>query len=136
MSGIPIENVVFCSAADGANGKGVVSAKLGLSHFVDDLPKVLKSVYADPAGNSGDLVRTFKGKLFHFQNGGRYKHRSSELDGTSAGFKDYYHAVSGWTEVLDCFNRDSSVFTKSGIEVHRIQIGADGDVALHMVTRL
>jgi hypothetical protein len=38
-SGIPAENVVFVPTVAGPNGKGAVSAKLGLTHFVDDLRK-------------------------------------------------------------------------------------------------
>lgn len=106
------DNVVFVSEVSGPNGKGVASKHLGLSHFVDNKWEVLQSVFADKAGNSGDLVQRFQGFLFHFANGGTGRWKPKRPFGMSTDLQAHYCAVSGWSEVLgwlrDCVTSDSS----------------------------
>jgi hypothetical protein len=144
-SGVLLENVVFVPTVSGAYGKGAVSARLGLTHFVDDRVDVLKSICSDEAGNSGDLVRRFDGRLFHFEHGGRGTHTPSQRSEMPVDFRDHYHPVSGWPELLACFGKTgdydqvqplSTVFTKSVVEEHRIPIGADGDAASRVISLL
>merc|ERR1712228_920988 len=106
-SGLLPSNVVFVPTVDGPFGKGAVSARLGLTHFIDDRPEVLKSIYADEAGNSGDLVRKFQGKLIHFEHGGMGTRRPSEPEEMPADFRHHYRPVSGWSEVLECFEENT-----------------------------
>merc|ERR1712113_880420 len=62
----------------------------------------------------------------------------------SDDFKDHYHAVSGWAEVIDFFGNKTqcvsqpraSVFISSGVDVHRIPIGIEGAVGSQMVAQL
>jgi hypothetical protein len=95
-TGLPSENVWFVRDIDGPNGKGVVANHLALTHFVDDRWDVLKAVFADKSGNSGDLVQQYEGKLFHFALGWKPKHPED----MPSDLKPHYCAVSGWSEVL------------------------------------
>lgn len=165
MSGIPLDNVVFVPAVSGRFGKGAIAACLGLTHFVDDKCEVLRSVYADECGNSGDLIREFGGKLFHFEHGGRGKLRPCCPAEMSSGFKALYCAVSGWPELLDHFDEDihprtneagdgsrkrfyaplpktrqdglaSTSFVASAVAVHRMPVGVAQDAAFDVAARL
>jgi len=100
-TGLLSENVVFVEGIHGLNGKGVAAARLGLSFFVDDKWEVLESVFMDKAGNSADLVQRFQGILFHFATGGRGRWKPKHPHRMSCAVKQYYHAVSGWSEVLE-----------------------------------
>jgi len=142
---IPKENVVFASAIDGATGKGVVSARLGLTHFVDDRADVLLSIYADKAGNSRDLVDQFNGKLFHFKTHVSSMRADPRSSSTLSSMEAPYLVVSGWSELLAFFGKHidddqaqlrTSVFTKSVVEVHRIPIDVEEDIVSRIVPRL
>jgi len=144
-TGIPIENVVFVSAVDGPTGKGVVGARLGLTHFVDDRIDVLHSIYADKVGNSRDLLEQFNGKLFHFKS---YVSNMPSDHRPSRSFSDmqiHYRVVSGWPELLASFGKNidddqtqfrTSVFTKSVVKVQRVPIDVEEDIASRIVHRL
>jgi len=69
-TGLLRENIHFCRECTGPQGKGVVAATLGLSHFVDDKDENLWSVYNDPAGNSRCVIDQLGGLLFHFARSG------------------------------------------------------------------
>lgn len=102
LTNIPKDNIVFVSAIDGPEGKGVVSAQLGLSHFVDDKSEVLKSIWEDEAGNARHLVERHNGLLFHFAKGGWGK----TLPPVDAGdlapmMRRHYHPVANWEELLE-----------------------------------
>lgn len=143
-SGILLENVVFVPDIDGPYGKGVIASHLGLTHFVDDKYDVLRAVYADKCGNSGDLVREFKGRLFHFEYGGRGQTRPCCPANASADFKDHYRAVSGWPDLVACFekrilSKDSQAspkFVASAVAVHRVAVGLEQDNAFNVADRL
>jgi len=143
-TGMLLDNVVFVPTVDGPCGKGAIAAKLGLTHFVDDRSEVLKSVFADEAGNCGDLVRKFQGKLFHFEHGGKGERRPSEPAEMPDDFRKHYYPVSGWSEVMAFFSEDvhgvgqsrASKFTSSGVGVHRMQVSTEGTVGAHVVAQL
>jgi hypothetical protein len=104
-TGLPSENVWFVRDIDGPNGKGVVADHLALTHFVDDRWDVLKAVFADKSGNSGDLVQHYDGKLFHFALGWKPKHPQD----MPSALEPYYCAVSGWSEVLKVLRISASI---------------------------
>jgi hypothetical protein len=142
---IPKENVVFVSAIGGPTGKGIVSARLGLTHFIDDRIDVLHSIYADEAGNSREFVEQCNGTLFHFKSHVSSTRMDSRPSNALFGMGTAYLAVAGWSELLASFGKDidadqvqirSSVFTKSVVEVHRIPIDVDEDIASRSAPRL
>lgn len=100
VTGVPKENIVFVPCIDGPFGKGAVSAKLGLSHFVDDKLDVLTSVYSDKDGNSGHLVELHQGILFHFAKGGNGSAPTSNSDEIGPRMRRYLVAVGSWSELL------------------------------------
>jgi len=110
--GLPSKNVVFVSAISGGNGKGVQAKRLHLSHFVDNKWEVLEAVFSDRAGNSGDSVQRFHGRLFHFATGGIGKWKPELCEAARArvspAFYSYYTAVSGWSEVQELLQGDAS----------------------------
>merc|ERR1719453_991312 len=108
-TGVLADNVVYVSAADGPDGKGVAASRLGLSHFVDDKLTVLESVFADRAGNSGHLVKHFSGTLFHFASGGSGVSAPSCSQEREAKLRGHYFGVARWSQVLDRLNLDSSM---------------------------
>jgi len=108
-TGVLADNVVYVSAADGPDGKGVVASRLGLSHFVDDKLAVLESVFADKAGNSGHLVERFNGTLFHFASGGSGVSAPSCFQEREAKLRGHYFGVAGWSQVLERLHLDSSM---------------------------
>jgi len=89
----------------GPRGKGVAAAGLGLTHFVDDTWDVIESVFSDPVGNSGDLVRQFGGILFHFAQCG-YGQRPRPCRRVADDFEKYYCGVTGWSEVIHRLKHD------------------------------
>jgi len=155
-SGIPPGNVVFVSAINGVEGKGVAAARLGLSHFIDDKSDVLESVFADKAGNSGDLVRQFDGILFHFATGGIGRWKPKAPIGMSRELASHYCPASGWSDVLRVLRRDSSprvppevdelkvenqhatsaATMASVVLVHRVSVGIEEDGVFGVVRRL
>mmetsp|Transcript_94356 Transcript_94356/g.177598 ORF Transcript_94356/g.177598 Transcript_94356/m.177598 type:complete len:513 (-) Transcript_94356:291-1829(-) len=98
--GIPLDNVVFVEDISGPRGKGVAAARLGLSFFVDNKFEVLESVFADKEGNCAHLIQQCNGTLFHFANRGSGRWKPKPPAGMSGDFKSFYHAVSGWSDVL------------------------------------
>lgn len=109
VTGVPVGNLLFVSDVKGPGGKGVAAAYCGLSHFIDDRFEVLQSVFSDPAGNSGGLVRHFSGTLFHFAKGGEGRWRprapSSQL---KHGIASHYVPVACWKDVLDRLLHDAN----------------------------
>eukprot|EP00931_Biecheleriopsis_adriatica_P049572 TRINITY_DN28685_c0_g1_i1.p1 TRINITY_DN28685_c0_g1~~TRINITY_DN28685_c0_g1_i1.p1 ORF type:complete len:665 (+),score=151.63 TRINITY_DN28685_c0_g1_i1:108-2102(+) len=100
-TGVPKGNIIFTSAADGPNGKGVIASQMGLTHFVDDKIQVLCSVYSDSAGNSGPLIEKFEGLLFHFAKGGCSQQPPlCNLAEMPPMMRKHYCGVANWAEVL------------------------------------
>merc|ERR1712050_332934 len=115
------------------------------THFIDDRAEVLQSVYADEAGNSGDLITNLDGKLFHFDHGGTGKCLPTPPTKMSDGIRNHYHGVSGWIDVLAHSGKDiacerlrphASVFTKTPVFMHRIEVGINEDVAFGVTAHL
>jgi len=79
---------------------------LGLSHFIDDKWEVLQSVLEDKAGNSGDLVRRFKGILMHFARNGLGHCKPKLPSDMSAELRSHYLGVSGWTDAVACLRKE------------------------------
>eukprot|EP01062_Namystynia_karyoxenos_P044557 TRINITY_DN3286_c0_g2_i1.p1 TRINITY_DN3286_c0_g2~~TRINITY_DN3286_c0_g2_i1.p1 ORF type:complete len:270 (+),score=55.58 TRINITY_DN3286_c0_g2_i1:604-1413(+) len=98
-------NVVFCNEISGIQGKGVQAKHLQLSHFIDDRSEALSSVYADPAGNSGDCVRRHRGgpTLFHFARSGLGTAPPRPPARMPDGMGEYYAGVANWADVLRHF---------------------------------
>lgn len=154
--GISAENVVFVSAINGPDGKGVAAARLGLSHFIDDKSDVLESVFADKAGNSGHLVQQFDGILFHFATGGVGRWKPKAPIGMSRELAAHYCPASGWPDVLRVLGRDPSprllpavdevkaerkletraATVASVVLVHRVSVGIEEDGVFGVVRRL
>jgi len=154
--GISPENVVFVSAINGPEGKGVAAARLGLSHFIDDKSDVLESVFADKAGNSGGSVQQFDGILFHFATGGTGRWKPKAPIGMSRELASHYCPASGWPDVLRVLRRDTSprllpevdelkverkletrVATLAPVVlVHRLSVGIEEDEVFGVVRRL
>lgn len=150
-TGLPSKNVRFVSEIDGPDGKGAAADMLGLSHFVDDRWEVLQAVFADKAGNSGDLVRRHRGTLFHFACGSKptRPEMSSEME-------SHYCVVAGWSDVLESLGipdseaKSESVaiesqttpihtatrFAPVSMVVHEIDVGIEEDVHFGICKRL
>ena len=69
-TGLLEKNIYFVNDYTGLEGKGVMAAKLGLSHFVDDKDINLKTIYEDTVGNSQSSIARHRGLLFHFRRSG------------------------------------------------------------------
>jgi hypothetical protein len=113
-TGVLPGNVVFVSSISGIDGKGVAAAQLGLSHFIDNKPEVLRSVFSDKSGNSGELVQRFDGILFHFASGGSGHLKPPVPSRMDPQMQPHYFGVSGWSEILVMLRKgtSASLFTK------------------------
>ena len=65
-TGFKRENVHFCRERSGERGKGNIAKKLGLTHFIDDRPQCLTSVFEDKAGNAKETIK----KMYLFPRSG------------------------------------------------------------------
>lgn len=108
-TGVIEDNLRFCSKVDGPDGKGVIAEELGLSHFIDDKIDVLDSVFADPYGNSGDVVREHSGKLLLFAHGGQgFQPPKIPNANLTKDLRQHVQAVANWAQVLGALDPDTS----------------------------
>lgn len=114
-TGLPADHIEFVSAVAGPNGKGAAASRLRLSHFVDDKFEVLESVFSGCAGNSGQLVRTFQGVLFHFASGGAGRSAPRcPKSRIAPEMLPHYCGVAGWADVLERLRKDFATSTHKG----------------------
>ena len=90
------DNIIFTDHKTGSRGKGLITVKHGITHFIDDSLPVLQSIYDHTLASTEKEPKA----LFHFPRSGRL-HKEIWADEKQNAQPACFKQVHNWTDVLD-----------------------------------